>query len=178
MMGIPYLTGMTEGIFLLSGADLWIHEVGHLLFGPLGRFIAAAGGTILQLAVPILSTFSFYVTRQRLSLLFGVFWLGENLLNVSRYVSDARSMALPLVNFGGEVGPEGHDWHYLLGTVGLLRADHVLGAIIWVAGGALIIASITAAIIPADRWRSGWQWLAPRLDSLLFDPTNNTKRPR
>ena len=178
VIGIPYLVGSTDGIFLLSGADLYIHEVGHLFFAFFGRFICVAGGTLLQLAVPVAATVSFRVTRQRLSSLFGLFWIGENLLNVSHYVADARTRAIPLVNFGGEVGPEGHDWHYLLGTLGLLRADHFLGAVVWLAGAGLIISSLLAAVAPPERWQKGWAWLKPRLEAFLFNPTDRARRSK
>jgi hypothetical protein len=46
-------------------------------------------------------------------------WLAENILNVARYVADAREQALPLL--GGE-----HDWAEILWRWDLLGADQVI----------------------------------------------------
>lgn len=39
--------------------NLGIHELGHMLFRPAGEFLCIAGGTILQLLIPIISVFMF-----------------------------------------------------------------------------------------------------------------------
>ncbi|HKW41365.1 MAG TPA: hypothetical protein VJN39_08950, partial [Gemmatimonadales bacterium] len=57
-----------------------------------------------------------------------LWWVAQNLWNVSVYVQDARAEELPLVG-GGE-----HDWNYLLGRLGLLNQDHQIGAAIRVLG--------------------------------------------
>ena len=48
---------------IVKGLNLAIHEIGHVLFGFVGEFIGIAGGTILQLAAPIIAAWLFY--RQR-----------------------------------------------------------------------------------------------------------------
>jgi hypothetical protein len=50
-------------------------------------------------------------------------WLGQSLLNVARYVADARAMRLPLAGFTDHPL---HDWHLILSRWGLLRQDTVL----------------------------------------------------
>jgi len=53
-------------------------------------------------------------------------WMGTNLFSIAVYMADARAMALPLVTpFGGEEII--HDWNYLLGKLGLINSDAVLG---------------------------------------------------
>ena len=58
----------------------------------------------------------------------GLWWLGENFLDIAPYINDARAGRLPLL--GGNTGhsaPYGfHDWAYLLGESGLLPWDHAL----------------------------------------------------
>ena len=55
--------------------------------------------------------------------------MGTNLFSVAVYMADARKMALPLVTpFGGEEII--HDWNYLLGKLGLLNSDTVLGGFV------------------------------------------------
>ena len=50
-----------------------------------------------------------------------LWWVAQNLWNVAVYVQDARAEELPLVG-GGE-----HDWNYLLGRLGLLQQDQLIG---------------------------------------------------
>jgi hypothetical protein len=65
-------------------------------------------GTIFQLAVPLGIFLGFYPRRDTQGVTFSGFWFGENLLNISVYVADARKMELPLVG-GGD-----HDWNNIL----------------------------------------------------------------
>ena len=51
-----------------------IHEGGHLLFGYFGRWIMVAGGTILQLFVPLALAVYFIFERQLFGTAFCAFW--------------------------------------------------------------------------------------------------------
>jgi hypothetical protein len=112
----------------LDNVDLAIHEAGHPLFGVFGEFVGFLGGTLMQLLMP--SLFVWYFTRRgdRHAATVALWWVAQNLWNVSVYVKDARAEELPLVG-GGE-----HDWNYLLGRLGLLAQDRFLGEAIWLAG--------------------------------------------
>jgi hypothetical protein len=102
---------------LLDSVDLAIHETGHLVFGPFGEFIGFAGGTIMQLLMPMLFVVHFWRRGDRHAASVGVWWVAQNLGNIATYVADARAQELPLVG-GGE-----HDWAYLLGELGWMRRD-------------------------------------------------------
>lgn len=106
---------------LLDGVNLVFHEAGHPIFGILGwEPLTILGGTLMQLAVPLLAAGSFWLRREATGTAFAGFWCFENLLNIARYVGDARAQVLPLVG-GGE-----HDWADLLGRWGLLAQDAAL----------------------------------------------------
>jgi len=79
------------------------------------------GGTLGQLAVPALLAAYFLLIGQASPLGAAVcaWWLGENLVNVSVYMADARDLALPLVG-GGD-----HDWNELFYRFGLLGETSV-----------------------------------------------------
>jgi len=111
---------------VLDGVSLLMHEAGHLLFSFLGAFVQILGGTLLQLVMPISFLIYFWRQRQIAGAQFGLFWLGQNLINVGVYVADARSQALPLIGDGL------HDWAYLLGRIGLLQQDQVIASMIYV----------------------------------------------
>ena len=121
----------------LDGIDLAFHEAGHIFLAPFGETIHVLGGTLGQLAVPALLVGYFLKRGQPFSAAFALFWLGQNFVNVSVYMGDARAMALPLVG-GGE-----HDWTNLFYTFGLLseesvatvsRLTHHLGLLVMIAG--------------------------------------------
>ena len=119
--------------FLLDGVSLAVHEAGHVVFGLLGsRFVMMAGGTVLQLVMPLAFAVDFRRRGQPRSSDACLAWVGQNLLNVGRYAPDARAQQLPLVG-GGE-----HDWTYLLEVFGLLRHDVEVGAAFDFAGCLLI----------------------------------------
>jgi len=118
---------MYQSIF--KPLNLGIHELGHLIFSPLGQFLAVAGGTIAQCLVPLISFFMFYRQRDFFAITVSFCWMGTNLFSVAVYMADARKMVLPLVTpFGGEEII--HDWNYLLGKLGLLHSDTVLGELV------------------------------------------------
>ena len=121
---------------LLDGVDLAIHETGHLVFGPFGEFVGFAGGTLAQLIMPAVFAVYFWRQGDRHAATVPVWWLAQNLWNISVYAADARAQLLPLVG-GGE-----HDWAYMLGRLGWLSLDTRISRVIWLTGVAVYVASI------------------------------------
>jgi hypothetical protein len=140
LYGIPLMRHPEAGSFL-DGIDLAIHETGHLVFAAFGEVIQFAGGTLFQLIVPTAFLVYFARRRDRHAATVSLWWIAQNLWNISVYVRDARTQELPLVG-GGE-----HDWAFLLGHFGVLAHDqgigrsfHAVGTLLWVvavAGGLL-----------------------------------------
>jgi hypothetical protein len=106
---------------LFKGINLGIHELGHVVFTPLGEMMHMAGGTILQCLVPVIGWFMFLRQRDFFGISFAFGWMGTNCFDVAVYVADARSLNLPLYSISG--GDSIHDWNYLLGEFGLLQWD-------------------------------------------------------
>lgn len=132
------------GVFLLThpdtysfmdDVDLPIHEAGHVVFGPFGEFIGFAGGTLMQLIVPLVFAIYFWRRKDRHGASVALWWFAQSSWNVARYVQDARAQELPLVG-GGE-----HDWAYLLGELGWLRQDIAISHGIRVIGGFIFVAA-------------------------------------
>ncbi len=131
----------------LDYVNLPFHESGHIFFGPFGETIQFMGGTIGQLMWPFILIIYFMIRKEHLSASFCLFWFGENFLNISKYVADARSMVLPLV--GGGI----HDWNFLLGKWNVLKYDHAIANIIFIIGVIVMIGAI------------GWAFFVnPKLD--------------
>jgi hypothetical protein len=154
----------------LDFVNLAFHEAGHLVLSFGGSTLHYLGGTLGQLLVPGLLAGYFLLYRQQpLGAAFCLWWLGENLVNVSVYMADARELALPLVG-GGE-----HDWNELFFRWGLLDQDsvrrisgatHLLGGVVMLVG----LAWCVLLALPRERRRrvrdslvSRWPWLEPVL---------------
>lgn len=148
------------GLFLLqaaqgSGALLMIdlvfvpiHEGGHLLFRFFGEFLAVAGGTLLQLSVPLMLATFFIFERQVMGTAFCMFFLFEQFLPVSTYMADARAQELPLLTVG-DSDDVIHDWNYLFGRFGLLDHDTQIAHAVRIIGWIGMIATVAWMI-----WRS------------------------
>jgi len=128
-------------IFLLDHFNLLIHEGGHGIFSLFGSFIYTLGGTLMQIILPLLLVYYFVSHRKNFGTQISLVWLGQNLMNISVYAADAQERALPLLG-GNKVY---HDWHFLLGSTGLLEYDNQIGMGFYLIG---IIFFIIALLIP------------------------------
>ena len=108
---------------LLDNIDLVIHEAGHFFFSLFGKFIYTLGGTLMQIILPSIIAAFFFRNNYRTGVQFGLLWLGQNFINISVYAADAQAQKLPLLG-GKKVY---HDWHYLLGEIGILEYDYIAG---------------------------------------------------
>jgi hypothetical protein len=95
-----------------------------------------SGGTIFQLMIPAVCLVHLLKRGANLGWQLCLFWLGENLLNISIYAGDAIKQALPLVG-GGE-----HDWTYLLTEMGLIAHPAGVAKFIFLSGSAVIFGSL------------------------------------
>ena len=112
----------------LHGVNPVFHEAGHILFLPFGSFLTALGGSLMQVLIPVVCLVT--LVRQAGDAFGGalaLWWTGENLVDLAPYVADAR--ALQIVLLGGFTGREveGHDWEAILGALGWLQYDQILG---------------------------------------------------
>lgn len=141
--------------------DLPFHEAGHIIFMPFGHFVMSLGGSLMQLIVPAALT-AVFLTRHRDP--FGAavtfWWCGENLLDLAPYINDARNLSLVLI--GGETGAEveGHDWEYILMSLGWLHRDHMLAKLAHFFGSLIMVMACGWAVTLLIR-----QWRARASDS-------------
>ncbi len=122
----------------LDAANLIIHEAGHVVFMFFGEFLHILGGSLFQILLPVLFVYYFYKREDYFSASLLLFWVGQNLLNVSVYASDAIAMQLPLL--GGD--SVGHDWNALLSITGLLSHTALVGSTIYFCGAVCILLAI------------------------------------
>ncbi|MBX6331557.1 MAG: hypothetical protein IRY91_06905 [Gemmatimonadaceae bacterium] len=136
------LAAPVERAGLFGGITLAFHEMGHVLFSPFGEWFAVSGGSITQLAIPIVASLLLLQQGDFFGGAVVLQWLAESLARLSVYIADARAQDLPLVSLGG--GDDGpiHDWHYLLGRAGLLRWDVSFGRLTHLLGWIVCLASL------------------------------------
>ncbi len=134
-----------QGSFL-DNVDLPIHETGHLLFRPFGEFMMVAGGSLFQVIFPIVFVGYFIWQRSFYSAAIVALWVGQSILNVWVYASDAVVMQLVLTS--GFTGSEGsfHDWNYMLTHFGLLDSVKGVAKVIRFTGTVTIVAAGVMAI--------------------------------
>ena len=138
---------------IFSGITLAIHEIGHLLFAPLGEWMAVAGGSIAQVAAPIAVAALLARQRDYFGVAVGGAWLSFSLCGMAAYIADARAQSLPLVSVGE--GPVVHDWEYLLEHAGLLRSDALIARLAVTVAVAVLAASVAWGAWVCAQMRKG-----------------------
>ena len=122
--------------------NLVFHEAGHVVFGLFGRFLTVLGGSLFQVLVPVICAVALLRQQQPFGAAVCVWWAGQNLVDVAPYIADAR--ALELVLLGGQTGAEveGHDWEFILTSLGWLHLDTRLGLAAFRVGIAVMLAAL------------------------------------
>ena len=137
--------GSEAWVPLLDSANLALHEAGHPLVSILSSRATVYGGTLFQLVFPLAMAWHFHRIANLTGVAASMVWLGENLLNIARYMADARVQELPLVGNGD------HDWTEIFGRWGVLHLD---GRIAGMVRGAGVVLMIGAVIWLYRRWRA------------------------
>jgi hypothetical protein len=127
----------------LDDLDLAVHEAGHLVFSAFGETLTVLGGSAFQVIVPLAFVAYFARTKQRYAAAVTLSWVGVNLLNVARYIGDARAQDLPLL--GGENTI--HDWWYLLINWDLLPRDTTIARWVHFFGVVAFLGSILWGVL-------------------------------
>jgi len=129
---------------LFGGVNLGIHEAGHVVLSFAGQWVMVLGGTLFQLAAPLVAAFLFLRQPDYFAVPVCGAWLSTNLYSVATYMADARALELPLVTLGAEGGDVEHDWNYLLHSVGLLNYDTTLAGFVRLLAFLLMWSAIAA----------------------------------
>jgi hypothetical protein len=150
------------GSSFLHLVNLVFHEAGHILFAVFPRFLTVLGGSATQVLIPVIVLIAFWRRRDFFAASVGLWWVGQNLVDLAPYINDARDLRLVLL--GGRTGAEveGHDWEYLLQTLGLMTWDHRLAKLAHAVGVLVMLGALGWGAREIHRsWR----------DSVSIDPT-------
>ncbi len=125
-----------------------IHEAGHILFIPFGRFMTVLGGSLLQVLLPLVLMVSFVFgfggsRRDNFAASLMLWWAAMAIIDVAPYIWDAFDPKMMLL--GGKTGAEsdGHDWQNILGDLGLLKRAHLIAGIAHKLGLVVMLAAYT-----------------------------------
>lgn len=149
MLSIKLLTtsveDMADSVWFLHAINTPFHEAGHVIFSPFGQYIHSLGGTLGQILMPFICVISLLKTnRDSFGASIALWWMGENFLDISPYINDARALDLPLL--GGNVGhssPYGfHDWEYLLTEANIIEYDTIIAKIAFFTGSIIILLAL------------------------------------
>ncbi|RQP22721.1 hypothetical protein [Piscinibacter terrae] len=137
LIRLDYRTGEMAGSFLHRPL-LIFHEAGHVIFMPFGEWMTVFGGSLMQCLMPVvMGAALLWKNRDPFGASIGLWLLGVSLLDLAPYVYDALDPQLILLS--GATGEEGgHDWIYLLRSVGLLKRAHGLGQMVYLLGVGVI----------------------------------------
>lgn len=127
------------GPSLFGGITFGAHEFGHLFFSFFGAWMAMAGGSLMQLLIPVGAAAVVFRSRDWFGVAVCGLFLASSLGDLSWYIADARAQQIDLVSFSPDGG--GHDWHYLLAHAGLLKQDQTLARLARLLGWLLVAAS-------------------------------------
>jgi len=150
----------TSPWIFLDLVNLPFHEAGHLFLSFLGSTVHYLGGSLGRL----------FRQRQSFAAAVCLWWVGQNFVNISVYMADARDLALPLVG-GGD-----HDWNELFFRFGLLAEPSVqrVSSITHLVGVVVMLVGLLWGVyfvLPAEKRRrvqenltSRWPWIEPALE--------------
>ena len=74
------------------------------MFSPFGEFMQFLGGTLFQLIMPA-AFVGYFLRRDRHAASVALWWIAQNLWNISVYIRDARAQELPSSAAASTIGP-------------------------------------------------------------------------
>jgi len=144
---------------VLSMANTVFHEAGHWILAPFGRFLSVLGGSLFQVAIPLVVGVALWRSASLAGPPFAMWWAGQSTTSVARYIADAQAGRLVLL--GGRTGrdaPGTHDWRNLLEWTGLLQWDVALGWVAHIVGA--VAMGLGLAWLAWLCWQGVLAWLA------------------
>lgn len=159
-LATPSIESNAVGESFLHLVNLPFHEAGHVLLAPFGDFIRVAGGSILQLFMPLFCALVLLLkTRDPFGAGAAFWWFGENFLDLTPYIDDAGTGELPLLGGNtGETTPYGfHDWEYLMTETGRLGHEHEFARDVHLIGTTIMVTTLVWMTVTIVRSRRAGQ---------------------
>lgn len=161
-------------VWVIDTIDLFIHEGGHGVFRFFGQFLYFLGGSLIQFIIPITTIIVFLRTSGPRTLMVTLYWLGQNMINVSIYIADAPKQQLTLISRHAM-----HDWRWLCGYMGIMDSAGDLAAVVAFLGTISLLGAIgvTAYYIVYDIRTEFFPAPTPKTLHPLIRPQPKTPQP-
>jgi hypothetical protein len=143
---IDYSYPMNRIANIFNAIDFGVHEVGHIIFIPLGQFMAILGGSLLQIIFPIVWMVALITKKWYFAAVMCLIWLSYNLYDVAAYVADARARMLPLATLSTDYD-SAHDWYQILSRIDKLESDTSIALLLRMLGSISAITGIILGLI-------------------------------
>lgn len=137
-----YCLKSLENFHFISGINLIIHEAGHSILFFFGEFIHVLGGSLFQVLIPLIFAIYFLSKEDVYSSGIILLWVGESMIEVSRYAGDAILMQLPLLGGDNVI----HDWNWLLSYTNLIQYTSTMASAIYIVGVLIMIGGFVIAL--------------------------------
>lgn len=124
----------------------WMHWTGHVLASPGDAMLRVSGGTIFQLAIPLLALISLVRHRRCFAAAIDLAWLSTNLVTIGVYLGDAKAMVLGKL-VAGDAPKSVHDWAFLLTDLGTRSSCEKIGEIIRASGHAIMLLALVSGAV-------------------------------
>ena len=147
--GVRHLTDPEYGS-LFGAVEFGTHEFGHMVFAFFGEWLTVAGGSIAQVAIPVLVALLFWRQKERVGIAVCGGWLAISLAQMAVYMADARALELDLLSFSPDA--DTHDWNYLFKSLGIIQYDVRIGTFVRHVGWLALAASLVYGVWAA--WRA------------------------
>ncbi|MCX6132762.1 MAG: hypothetical protein NTU47_03015 [Ignavibacteriales bacterium] len=128
-------------VWIIDTIDLFIHEGGHGIFRFLGQFMHFLGGSLIQFIIPVTTIVVFLRTSGPRTLMATLYWLGQNMINVSIYIADAPKQQLTLISRHAM-----HDWRWLCGYLGIMDSAGDLAAVVAFLGTISLLGAVGVTV--------------------------------
>ena len=138
-----YCLRSLENSHIVTIVNLIIHEAGHSILFFFGQFIQVLGGSLFQVLIPFIFAVYFFIREDIYSSGIILLWVGESVIEVSRYAGDAILMQLPLLGGDNVI----HDWNWLLSNTNLLQHTALVASIIFTVGVLIMIGGFMTAFV-------------------------------
>lgn len=147
--------GMDRSANIINAFNLGIHELGHILFVPLGTFMSILGGSLFQCLFPLMWLATCLWKKWYFGACLCLCWFGFNLFDVATYAADARSRLLPLVSLNSDYD-SAHDWYQILSRLDKLSYDTVIAQWLRIFGSIAVVLGLLAGLLLVGRMFTAW----------------------
>jgi hypothetical protein len=127
---------LKKQFIIIDVINLIIHESGHFFFMNSRGIIGPLSGTLAQILFPIFLSFLAFYYKDKIIGIFFLFWSGENLIDISYYIADAKDMKLDMIIPNGT-----HDWNYMLGKFNLIEHCKTIADLVYLLGFIIMTAT-------------------------------------